>query len=419
MIGAPLSDHRPGSVPARPIRVLYVNPIGALGGAEQSLLDLLASLDPKRVAARLLSFSDGPLIEGARSLGISCAVVELGSELSSLGESGLSPVAGLLAVPKVLRAAPRMTRFVASFRNEIENFGPDLLHTNGVKSHWVSAVFSPARLPLVIHVRDYLSERRISKHLLRLLERRAGAVIANSQSVAQDVRSIAERIPIHPIHNAIDLVRFSPGAGDPTWLASLAGMSAPREGEVCVALVATYARWKGQDLAIRALARLLSGGTSCRLYIVGGPIYATRKSQFDTEELRALAREHGVEKSVGFVPFQVDTPRVYRSVDAVLQTSTRREAFGRTIVEAMACGKAVVISRAGGAVELFEDGETALGFDPDDSSSLASTLDRIVLSSDLRRRIGESARRRALEGFDRARLGGAVEKVYREVLQLP
>jgi glycosyltransferase involved in cell wall biosynthesis len=310
-------------------------------------------------------------------------------------------------------------RFVASFRDEIENFGPDLLHTNGVKSHWVSAVFSPARLPLVVHVRDYLSERRISKHLMPLLGRRPGAIIANSVSVADDVRGIAQGIAVHPIHNAIDLARFSPGAGDPAWLASLAGMSPPRDGEICVALVATYARWKGQDLAIRALARLLADGTSCRLYIVGGPIYATRKSQFDTEELRALARAQGVEKSVGFVPFQVDTPQVYRSVDAVLQTSTRREAFGRTIVEAMACGKPVVISRAGGAAELFSDGQTALGFDPADPSALASALKRVVLDSDLRRRLGESARKRALEGFDRARLGGAVEEVYREVLKLP
>ena len=65
--------------------------------------------------------------------------------------------------------------------------------------------------------------------------------------------------------------------------------------------------------------------------------------------------------SVGFVPFVEDPVPVYRALDVVLHASTQPEPFGLTVVEAMACGRAVVVSAAGGAAELFTDGVDALG----------------------------------------------------------
>ena len=54
------------------------------------------------------------------------------------------------------------------------------------------------------------------------------------------------------VYNAIDTVQFSPGVGDGARLDELAGLPAASEGTIRVGLVATYARWKGQDLFIES-----------------------------------------------------------------------------------------------------------------------------------------------------------------------
>jgi glycosyltransferase involved in cell wall biosynthesis len=66
----------------------------------------------------------------------------------------------------------------------------------------------------------------------------------------------------------------------------------------------------------------------------------------------------------------------------------------------MACGKALVISRAGGAAELATDGEDALATAPGDTAALAAALDRCAGDRALRARLGAAARQTALRRFD-------------------
>ena len=70
------------------------------------------------------------------------------------------------------------------------------------------------------------------------------------------------------VYNAIDTVRFAPGVGDGARLDGLAGLPAALEGTVRLGLVATYARWKGQDLFMMAIGRVQSVRPA-RFYIVG------------------------------------------------------------------------------------------------------------------------------------------------------
>ena len=71
------------------MRVLFLNPIGTLGGAEQSLLDLIASLrqTASEVQVGVLALEDGPLMVEAAALGASTAVLPLPGDLAKLGES--------------------------------------------------------------------------------------------------------------------------------------------------------------------------------------------------------------------------------------------------------------------------------------------------------------------------------------------
>ena len=180
-----------------------------------------------------------------------------------------------------------------------------------------------------------------------------------------------------------------------------------------VGLVATYALWKGQDVFIRAVSRLPPRvREAARFYIVGGPIYQTAGSQWSVGALRNMARQCGVERDIVFVPFQSDAVSVMQSLDVVVHASTQPEPFGRTIVEAMACGKAVIVAQAGGAAELFTTGLHALGIKPGDVESLALAMTSLVDHPKLRHALGAAARPHAVTAFGLPRLGEQIYSIY-------
>jgi glycosyltransferase involved in cell wall biosynthesis len=75
------------------------------------------------------------------------------------------------------------------------------------------------------------------------------------------------------------------------------------------------------------------------------------------------------------------------------------EAFGLTIAEAMACGRAVVATRVGAIPELVDDGVNGLLVPPADAQALASALDRLTCRPQLRRELGRHARAKAERFF--------------------
>ena len=99
------------------------------------------------------------------------------------------------------------------------------------------------------------------------------------------------------------------------------------------------------------------------------------------DEIRALARECRLADHVGFTGFVERPAAVLRSLDVVVHASTQPEPFGLVIAEGMACGRAVIVSRAGGAVELVEDGVTALTHAPGDVDGLAAAIESCASES--------------------------------------
>jgi glycosyltransferase involved in cell wall biosynthesis len=112
------------------------------------------------------------------------------------------------------------------------------------------------------------------------------------------------------------------------------------------------------------------------------------------------------------VPFQNDVASAYRGLDVVVHASERPEPFGRTIVEAMACGRAVVVARAGGAEELFEDGRSGLGFRPGDAADLARALLTLARDEALRADLARAGRENAVARFGRDRLAAEAFAAY-------
>jgi|SRR5688572_7952641 len=399
------------------MRIVFVNPSGSLGGGERSLLDLMHSL---RAAApdmemHLICLADGPLLGAARETGAIVELVPMPRGLRETGESD-EPVGRLKSLLRLARAAAHARRFAPALRDAILAARPDVVHSNGMKSHVLTSLAPPPRgAPLVWHVRDFVADRPLGRRLPKYAARRDATVLAVSRAVAEEFRHTNQRVEV--VYNAIDTEHFAP-AGPCAALDELARVAPAPAGVLRVGVVATYARWKGHDLLIEAarFVREREPRLPVRFYVIGGPIYQTRGSQVDEAELRAMGTSRGVADLVSLVPFQADPGPAYRALDVVVHASTRPEPFGRTIVEAMSCGRAVVVSNEGGAAELIRDGHDAIAFRPRDPDALAGAILQLATDQGLRARLGAAARASAVHRFSRARLGPQVLQIYHDLM---
>jgi glycosyltransferase involved in cell wall biosynthesis len=401
------------------VKVVYLNPTGILGGAELCLLDILATVGDALPdwSPTLILGDDGPLRAAVEGLGVPCEVLPMPDRLAGLGDAGLRN--GRVPLGLAMRAAGAAVAtagYLARLRRCIRKHAPDLVQTNGMKAHVLGAWAAPRATPVVWHLHDYLSSRPVMSRLLRGAAWRGVLGVAVSRSVAEDAgRTLAARARVLSVHNAVDLSRFCPENDQSARLDLDAGSGLPPapKDTVRIGLVATYARWKGHEVFLEAAARV-PHDRPCRFYIVGGPLYRSAGSQFAAEELRAMATGLGLEGRVGFLPHQADPEAVYRALDVVVHASTRPEPFGRVIVEAMACGRAVVVARGGGASELFQEGISALGTEPGNVEELAGVLTRLIDEPTLRRSLGAGGRVEAEARFGRRRLGPEWTQVYEQ-----
>ena len=405
------------------MKLVFINPTGVVGGAEMCLLDLLAALraDRPEWSAAVILGAEGPLRAAVEDLGVSCEVLPLPGRVASLGDAALG--LGLSVGKRSWRrfglaaqapaAAIATLGYRARLRDRLRVLAPDLIQTNGMKAHLLGTWAAPRGTPIIWHLHDYLGSRAVMGRLLRASARVGVHGVAVSRSVARDaVKTLGPHVPVETVYNAVDLDRFRPGPGDGPWLDAASGLTPSAAGDIVrIGLVATFAKWKGHEVFLDAVSRL-PASLSARFYVVGGPIYQSAGSQHNLAELRSMAAQLGIADRVGFSGHQSDPAAVFRALDVVVHASTRPEPFGRVIVEAMACGRAVAAVPYGGAAELFEDGVTALACAPGDAEGLAAVLSRLAADPLLRARLGAAGRAATEARFDRARRAEEWSRVY-------
>jgi glycosyltransferase involved in cell wall biosynthesis len=405
------------------MKVLYLNPSGQLGGAERMLLDVLASLRRDRPQWRLhlIASAEGPLVKKAEALGVQTTVLPFPEALAGLGDAGIAGTTGkqtarLALSLKLVGAAPAVRSYVRRLRRVIRELNPDVLHTNGFKMHLLGAWAKPSIMPLVWHIHDYLSPRPLMARLLRRFSGRCRVAIANSKSVAADIKKVCgERLLVELVYNGVDMDEFSP-TGLKLDLDALSGFKPAPPETIRVGILATLARWKGHHTFLQALS-LIPQTVPLRAYVLAGALYQTKGSQHSLEELKRLAGELGLLNRVGFTGFLAEPACAMRALDIVVHASTEPEPFGLVIAEGMACGRAVIASDAGGAAEVFETEVDALGHTPGDAASLAERITLLASDPGLRARLGVAARRTAERRFNRARLATELIPIYHRAME--
>ena len=184
-------------------------------------------------------------------------------------------------------------------------------------------------------------------------------------------------------------------------------LAALRDGGALAACVTVLRKQKAVEVFLDAAPRVLSAVPEARLAVVGdGP---------ERDALQRRARELGLDGRFAFLPFTRPAARALRAVDLLVLPSAW-EAFPIGVLEAMACGRAVVATDVGGTGEAVEDGVTGRLVAPRDPDALAAAMIELLTDGEKRARMGEAARTRQAERFTVSRMVSGTAAVYERLL---
>ena len=348
----PLAPHSTMS-PNRPVGVLLMTQQLGAGGTERQLVEIARSLDRSRFSPHVAC-----LIDGVR-----------GQELRAAGVPILHLPLRTFFSPASWRQAVRMARYLHEHRIQVVHAFDFPLICFGVPLARLArtpVVLSSQRAHRRLTPPQYLPIQRATDYLV-------DGIVVNCEAMRRHLVE-DEKVSgglIHLCYNGVDTERFhgAPRSGEPG-------------GPLVIGVVSMLRREKGLDTLLRAFARVKDLNPEMRLLLVG--------SGDMLPGLESLAQSLGIAARCSFEPAAKDVTPWLKTIDIFVLPSLS-EALSNALMEAMACGCAVVASRVGGNPELVKDGETGLLFEKADVAGLAARLRLLIEDEALRRRLAGAA----------------------------
>jgi glycosyltransferase involved in cell wall biosynthesis len=254
------------------------------------------------------------------------------------------------------------------------------------------------------------TRNRITNRMQDWLERRAietaDSVTAISQATVDLTKQMLQvtRNDFNVTPNPVNELFFSP-------VEAASASSGP------LVLFAGRLEWrKGPDILIRALPALLEQYPTARFCLAGGDTNTAPGGKSGLAYLSSLVPER-VRAQIEFTGFLEPQQllRKYRQATVCVFPS-RWEGFGLVAAEAMACGKAIVVSDTPGFRELISEGVTGLFAKGEDPAGLASAIGMLLSDSKLRETLGAAASRDVRARFRGSAVGESILGVYRKAM---
>ena len=342
-------------------------------------------------------------IMGLRALGHrTLLVAHPNGELRQRAKEGLDLIALAPKTEMDLSAAWRLSRL-------IKQVGADVIHAHdphGVAMAALALSMStlPAKPPLIASRR--VDFRMKGNTLSRWKYRQVDCFICASDAIRKLLLSDGvEPSRAVTVHEGIDLERVesAPPAKlhEEFWL--------PHHAPI-VGNVAALVPHKGQRHLIEAATLVLRQVPDARFVIAGeGEL---------RDSLERMIKENRLEKHVVLAGFRPDVVSLHKAFD-IFAMSSVTEGLGTSLLDAMAAGKPIVATTAGGIPEVVVDGETGFLVPPRDHRAMADALVKLLKDAELRKRMGDAGLLRARKKFGADRMVQETLKVYKRVAKQP
>ena len=374
-------------------RVMLVNHVGAISGAESSMLTLVRHLDRRRFEP-VAAVPAGRLAEELAKLEVPTSIIP---ELR-LSHSG--PISIMLGGLKLRGWSERLTAAADELK-------ADLLVANSVTAALGCAMRAARSRPMIWHARDL----RVPERALQFVIPRATRIAAISACVADTL------IDGHPaaagrtvmIHNGLDTLVFQP---ERSVLELRRELGVPDSSPV-IATIGQLVPWKRQEVFIEAAAHIVAKQSHTHFLVVGADLFGEHP-QYVTE-LRRMVRSLGLSERITFTGFREDIASVMSAVD-VLVHPAEDEPLGRVVLEAMSLAVPCVAVNPCGPAEIIEDGETGILVARPEPREIAARVIELLSRPGAIERMGQAARRSINMRFTAERMARLTEDLYEAAL---
>ena len=379
------------------MKVLFVNHTVQIGGAEVSLVTLIEGLCALGCHGQELAVavpSSGPLTKRLNSLGVEVFHIP--------GLERFKRTWSPLLLAKFVWGWLVGSRALALL---VRRFNPDILHFNSASALLYALGMrrrSGSTPRMIWHARDLVAYGMLCGPLFKCVD----SVIAISETVAEHLS--AQGCPgakLVIIDNPVDAEPFLCADG-----ASVRAEWNVSRNALLFGMVGQIVPWKQHDVLIRAAAIAVRQlPATARFVIVGTDMFGDHQGY--AARLHRLLDEAALSTRFIWAGYRTDMANVMAAID-VLVHPTKYEPFGRSVVEAMASGKAVVVAGSGGVSEFVEHQRTGLVLKSAEPEALAAVMVSVAENVALRVRLGKAAQDLVRERFHSIRCAKQVVQLW-------
>ena len=365
----------------------------AVGGAQDNTLLTCETHDPSRFQVHIAANPNGPLLERA---------IKASEKFHPIPHlvAPMSPVNDFRALIEIYKLLKR------------EKF--DLIHLHSAKAGFLGRLAGRLAGTRIVYTNHGFSfhefmpfwQRQLFLNLERLAKPWADYYItlSSADKEAGIEMGFLPKSATQPVFTGIRLQHFD-NKIDPLRKRAELGLT---DATVAIALVGRMDPQKAPDLLFEAFKIVHKAEPHTALLFVGdGELKAP---------LEALVTQNNLESAVYFVGTRKDVPEILQAVD-IFAFSSRWEAMGRAMLEAMIVGKAVVAPAIYGIPEVVLHEKTGLLYPVGNVQALAENILRLVRDKELRERLGSAASEFIRPRFDHREMVRAIEEIYERVLE--
>ena len=368
------------------IRVLECIRQGQIGGGESHLLSLVENLDRSRFEPVVLSFTDGPMIDRLKAMGVETHVIHT---LRPFDFTKWKLVKQLLNDKKIELVHAHGTRASSNVLWAAKSLGIPVIYT----VHGWS--FHPDQKPLVRHIR-VLGEKYIAS--------RTALNISVSASNQQTGKNFIPSFQSIVINNGIDQQKFNPNKQykDIRKELNIA------HDALLVLFIARFTSHKQPLALIEAFAKAQALHPKLHLLMVGDGDQKNEAIQ--------LISQLKLGNKITLESFRQDVPDVLASADIFVLPSLW-EGLPIGLLEAMAMGKAIIASNVDGTSEVVQHDENGWLVETDQLvSNLANALVQLSTDEEKRNRYQQQALKTVNEKYNAANMTRTIEGEYLKVV---
>ena len=334
------------------MKIIQLLPALKVGGVERGTVDL---------SERLVK------------LGNDSAVISAGGRLVELLDDHGAKHFQLPIEKKNIRALAQ----ISNLKKIYSEYQPDIIHVRSRFPAWINHFalksFKGKRPVVISTFHGLYSKPFYSKSMTY-----ANEIIAISETVQDYINENykVDKSNVHLIYRGCDLEEFNSSALSEDWKKAWFNEFPQTKNKIILNLPGRITSWKGIESFIDLFLHI---DTSRFHGIIPGPVALNKRSYFDS--LCKLIRQKNLSDHLSFCGARSDIAEVYKISDIVMNLSSKPEPFGRTIIEAAACGSHVMGWDRGGVKESIDSINPVGLVEYGNVEMLAKQIEKLLVTS--------------------------------------